>query len=154
MSTTGDRTVGHPSEAGVGVLLAPPATTREEAVERTLRVYGVIGSPGHELDERALRERAELSWERGHDPPGAGRQLLAVLASPDRTPALRELRVPTLVLHGADDALVDVSGGRATAAAVPGAELVVLDGWGHDVPRALWPELVERISAHAARAEA
>ncbi len=154
MSTTGDRAVGAATQEATAVLLAPPATTREEAVERTLRVYGVIGSPGHELDERALRERAELSWERGHDTAGAGPQQLAVLASPDRTPALRELRVPTLVLHGADDALVDVSGGRATAAAVPGAELVVLDGWGHDVPRALWPELVERISAHAARAEA
>jgi pimeloyl-ACP methyl ester carboxylesterase len=154
MSTTGDRSVGYPSEAGVGVLLARPATTREEAVERALRVYRVIGSPGYELDEAALRERAERSWERAHDPAGAGRQLLAVLASPDRTPGLRELRVPTLVLHGADDALVDVSGGRATAAAVPDAELVVLDGWGHDIPRALWPELADRIVAHTERAEA
>jgi pimeloyl-ACP methyl ester carboxylesterase len=153
MSTTGARAVGNPSQAGVGVLLAPPATTREEAEERALRVYRVIGSPGHELDEPALRERARISWDRAHDPAGAGRQLLAVLASPDRTPALRELAVPTLVLHGADDALVDVSGGRATAEAVPGAELVVLEGWGHDLPRALWPELADRISAHTARAE-
>jgi pimeloyl-ACP methyl ester carboxylesterase len=153
MSTTGDRTVGGPSEAGVGALLSPPATTREEAEERAVRVYRVIGSPGYELDEAALRERARRSWDRAHDPAGAGRQLLAVLASPDRTPGLRELRVPTLVLHGAQDALVDVSGGRATAAAVPGAELVVLDGWGHDFPRALWDELADRIAAHTARAE-
>jgi len=153
MSTTGDRSVGHPSQVGVEVLLAPPATTREEAMERSVRGARAIGSPGYAVDEEAVRERSGRSWDRGHDPQGTARQLLAVLASPDRTPALRALRVPTLVLHGAADALIDVSGGRATAAAIPGAELVVLEGWGHDLPRALWPELADRIAAHTERAE-
>ena len=153
MSTTGDPAVGHASEAAVGVLMAPPARTREEAIERALSGYRVIGSPGYPLDEDALRERAGLSFDRAHDPPGVGRQLVAILASGDRTERLRTLSVPTLVLHGAADPLVAPSGGEATAAAIPGAELVLLDGMGHDLPRPVWPELVERIAAHVARAE-
>ena len=79
--------------------------------------------------------------------------MAAIVTSPDRTADLGRVSVPTLVIHGSDDALVNVSGGRATAAAVPGAELVVIEGMGHDLPRALWPELTERITAHIKRAE-
>ena len=147
MSTTGDPSVGGPSQAALGVLLAPPARNRAEAIERTVASYRVIGSPGYEMDEPALRERAGRSFDRAFDPAGVGRQLLAVLASGDRTPRLRELRLPALVIHGADDPLVNVSGGRATAAAIPGAELVELDGMGHDLPRALWPRITDRIVA-------
>jgi pimeloyl-ACP methyl ester carboxylesterase len=78
---------------------------------------------------------------------------MAILASPDRTARLGEVRVPTLVLHGDGDLLVDVSGGHATAAAIPGAELAVVEGMGHDLPRELWPELVDRIAANVARGE-
>jgi pimeloyl-ACP methyl ester carboxylesterase len=153
MSTTGDPSVGGPAPEAVAVLLAPPATTREEAVERAVASYRVIGSPAFPLDEDALRERAGLSFDRAHDPAGVGRQLVAILASPDRTPRLAELRAPTLVLHGDSDVLVNVSGGRATAAAVPGSELVILEGMGHDLPQELWPELIDRIAAHVAEAE-
>jgi pimeloyl-ACP methyl ester carboxylesterase len=153
MSTTGDRSVGGATPEALGALLAPPATTREEAQARAVAAYRVIGSPGYPLDEEALRERAGLSFDRAHDPAGVGRQLLAILASPDRTPRLGEVGVPTLVIHGAQDALVNVSGGRATAAAIPGSELAVLEGMGHDLPRELWPELVDRIAAHVARVE-
>ena len=154
MSTTGDPSVGGATQEALGALLAPPATSREEAQERAVAAYSVIGSPGYPLDEEALRERAGLSYDRAHDPAGVGRQLLAILASPDRTPRLGEVRVPTLVIHGAQDTLVDVSGGRATAAAIPDAELAVLEGMGHDLPRELWPELVDRIGAHVARVDA
>jgi len=153
MSTTGDPSVGGASQEALGVLLAPPATTREEAQERAVSAYRVIGSPAYPLDEEALRERAGLSFDRAHDPAGVGRQLLAILASPDRTPRLGEIGVPTLVVHGDGDTLVNVSGGRATAAAIPGAELAVLEGMGHDLPRELWPGLVDRIAAHVARGE-
>jgi pimeloyl-ACP methyl ester carboxylesterase len=152
MSTTGDRTVGYPTQEALGVLLAPPAGNREEAIERTVASYRVIGSPGYELDEAALRERAGLSFDRAYDPAGVGRQLVAILASGDRTPRLGQIGVPTLVIHGAGDTLVDVSGGRATAAAIPGAELVVHEGMGHDLPRALWPELVDAIVDVSSRA--
>jgi len=149
MSTTGDLAVGTASKEALAVLLAPPADDREEAMERAVATYRVIGSPGYELDEAGLRERAGVAFDRAFDPPGVARQLAAIWASGDRTPRLRELRVPTLVVHGEQDPLVGVSGGRATAAAIPGAELVILDGMGHDLPRELLPELADRISALA-----
>ncbi len=153
MSTTGDPSVGGATQEALGALLAPPASTREEAQQRAVTTYRVIGSPGYPLDEDSLRERAGTSFDRGHDPAGVGRQLMAILASPDRTARLGEVRVPTLVLHGDGDLLVDVSGGHATAAAIPGAELAVVEGMGHDLPRELWPELVDRIAANVARGE-
>ena len=153
MSTTGDPSVGGATQEALGALLAPPASTREEAQERAVAGYRIIGSPGYPLDEEALRERAGTSFDRAHDPAGVGRQLLAILASGDRTPRLGEVGVPSLVIHGERDPLVDVSGGRATAAAIPGAELAVLEAMGHDLPRELWPELVDRIAAHAAKVE-
>ncbi len=153
MSTTGDPAVGAPAQAALGVLLAPPATDRESAVQRAVDTYRVIGSPGFEFDEHGLRERAGLSFDRAYNPAGVARQLAAILASPDRTADLARVAVPTLVVHGEQDALIDVSGGRATAAAIPGAELLVVDGMGHDLPRAVWPELVDRITALVDRVE-
>ncbi len=154
MSTTGDPSVGAPTEAALGVLLTPPPSDRDGAMRRAVDAYRVIGSPGFELDEDALRERAGLSFDRAHDPAGVARQLVAVLASGDRTRALRDVRVPALVIHGAADTLVDPSGGKATAAAIPDAELLVVDGMGHDLPRAVWPQLTDRIADLVARADA
>lgn len=107
-------------------LLTPPATTGEEAALRSVKIYRSIGSPGFPLDEQQVMDVARQSWDRGHDPGGVGwggvaRQIAAIANSPDRTPGLRGVRVPTLVIHGADDPLVGVDGGRATATAVPGA---------------------------------
>jgi pimeloyl-ACP methyl ester carboxylesterase len=153
MSTTGDPAVGSPSEAAMGALLAPPATDRESAIQRAVNTFRVIGSPGFEFDEQALRERAGLAYDRRYNPPGVARQLAAILTTPDRTADLGSVSVPTLVVHGEQDALVNVSGGRATAAAIPGAELLVVDGMGHDLPRAVWPQLIDRIGALVERAE-
>jgi len=147
MSTTGNSAVGQASQQAIGALLSPPALDRQEAVDRTVSIFRIIGSPGFDLDEAELREQAGLSYDRADDPLGVARQLLAIIASGDRTERLRSISVPTLVIHGAGDPLVDVSGGRATAAAVPGAELDVIEGMGHDLPRALWPEITERIAA-------
>jgi pimeloyl-ACP methyl ester carboxylesterase len=154
MSTTGDRSVGSPADVALGVLLAPAARDRDEALQRAVDTYRVIGSPGFEFDEAALRERAGLSFDRAYDPAGVARQLAAILTTDDRTPHLGEIAVPTLVIHGEQDTLVDVSGGRATAAAIPGADLWVVDGMGHDLPRELWPEIVDRIAAVVQRGEA
>ncbi|NYJ04464.1 alpha/beta hydrolase [Petropleomorpha daqingensis] len=153
MSTTGDPAVGRPAEAAMGVLLAPPATDRESAIQRAVDTYRVIGSPGFEFDEQALRDRAALSYDRRYNPAGVARQLAAILTTADRTADLRGVDVPTLVVHGEQDSLVDVSGGRATAAAVPGAELLLIDGMGHDLPRAVWPEVTDRLAALVERAE-
>jgi len=154
MSSTGDPSVGQSTREAMAALLSPPATTRAEAIERTLAVLRVIGSPGFELDEADVRRRTGLAFDRAHDPVGVARQLAAIAASGDRTAALRSVSVPTLVLHGADDPLVNVSGGRATARAIPGAELVVLDGMGHHLSRELWAEIARHIGDLVARAEA
>ena len=150
MSTTAPN-VGPPTQAATAALFSPPATTESEAAARAVSVYRVIGSPGYALDEVALSARAEESFRRANDPAGVARQLASIHASGDRTEQLRQLEVPTLVLHGEDDPLVQVDGGRATADAVPGARLVTWPGMGHDLPRALWPQIIEEITDHARR---
>jgi len=153
MSTTGDPEVSQPSPEAREVLLAPPARTRDEVLDRAVTNTRVIGSPDFELDETEVRERAALAFDRAYDPPGLARQLLAVWASGDRTERLAGVRAPTLVIHGAKDRLIPLAAGRATAAAIPGARLEVLDDMGHDLPRPLWPRIVELISGHVEEAE-
>jgi pimeloyl-ACP methyl ester carboxylesterase len=147
MSTTGDPSVGSPSDAALALLLTPAAGDRDGAVQQVVDTYRVIGSPGFEFDESALRDRAGLSFDRAYDPAGVARQLAAILTTRDRTPDLKSASVPCLVVHGAEDALVNVSGGHATAAAIPDAELLIVDGMGHDLPRQVWPQLIERMTA-------
>jgi pimeloyl-ACP methyl ester carboxylesterase len=152
MSTTGSRRVGHPSYKTFGLLLGNPPREREAAIERVIKTFKVIGSPGYPFDEERVRDLAGRSFDRGHNPAGIARQLHAITASGDRTPALRQLELPALVIHGRNDLLVNPSGGRATAKAIPGARLLMIDGMGHDLPRALWPDFAEQIAANAARA--
>lgn len=145
-SSTSDPTVGQPSPKALKALAAPPPQTRQAAMDLAVAVFEVIGSPAFPIDEPSVRERAGASYDRGSDPTGVARQMIAALASPDRTPDLRSVEVPALVLHGAQDPLVNLSGGRATAEALPNAELVVIDGMGHDLPPALWGEITGRIA--------
>jgi pimeloyl-ACP methyl ester carboxylesterase len=152
MSTTGSRRVGHPSYRTFGILFGKPPRGRDATVERAVRTFKTIGSPGYPFEEERVRQIAGRSYDRGHHGPGVLRQLHAISASGDRTAALRRLDVPTVVIHGRNDPLVNPSGGRATARAVPGARLKMVDGMGHDLPRQLWPEFVEEIAANAARA--
>jgi pimeloyl-ACP methyl ester carboxylesterase len=152
MSTTGSRWTGMPSWKAMGVLLGRPPKGREAAVERAIKTFSVIGSPGYPLDEKRLRDVAGRSYDRGHSAAGVLRQLHAITASGDRTQALRGVRVPTVVIHGKSDPLVRPAGGRATARAIPGARLKMIDGMGHDLPRDLWPTFVEEIAGNAERA--
>jgi pimeloyl-ACP methyl ester carboxylesterase len=154
MSNTGARWSGQPSLRLYGVLLRRAPRDREGYVEHQLKVFERIGSPGFPRDEADLRGMATASWERGHDPAGAGRQLAAIIASGDRTPQLGSIRVPTTVIHGTKDRLVAPSGGRATAKAIPGARLVTIPGMGHDLPRGAWPQIIDAIAETAARAGA
>ncbi len=146
MSSTGDPAVGQPHAETMRIFTGPPATSREDVVRRSVAAFGIIGSPGFAPDLEGVAERAGRAYDRAFDPLGIARQAVAVLASGDRTARLRSIAVPTLVIHGADDRMVDVSGGRATAAAIPGAELLVIDGMGHDLPRTLWPQLAAKIA--------
>jgi pimeloyl-ACP methyl ester carboxylesterase len=153
MSTTGSRWTGLPSMKAFGILLSTPPRGREAMIERGVKTFKVIGSPGFEFDEERVRDVAGRSYDRGHGAAGVLRQLHAITASGDRTQALRRVDVPAAVIHGSRDPLVRPAGGRATARAIPGARLRIVEGMGHDLPRAAWPEIVEEIAATAARAE-
>jgi pimeloyl-ACP methyl ester carboxylesterase len=154
MSTTGERRAGRPKLRVWGVLLRRAPRDKDAAVEYFVRVFRLIGSKGFPADEDRVRALAAEAYDRGHSPAGTGRQLAAIMASGDRTDRLRGLRVPTLVFHGRDDPLVPFRGGRATADAIPGARLIGIPGMGHDLPRQVWPQLVDAVAETAARATA
>jgi pimeloyl-ACP methyl ester carboxylesterase len=152
MSTTGNRRSGQPSLKVYGVLLGNPPMTRDQVISRAVKTFKVIGSPGFPFEEDMVREMAALSFDRGHSAAGVARQLHAIIASGDRTQELHGVQVPTAVIHGTRDPLVKPSGGRATAKAIPGARLMMIDGMGHDLPRDLWPTFAEAIDKNASRA--
>lgn len=153
MSTTGNRDLPAADPAVTARLIMPPPSEREDAIQRSVETFKIIGSPGFPFDELGVRDKAARSYDRCFLPSGQARQLAAILTQPNRVPALRSLDLPTLVVHGEADPLVPVEGGRDTAAAIAGAELLLVPGMGHDMPRDVQPELVERISALIARAE-
>ncbi len=153
MSNTGSRLSGQPSLRVYPIFLRRPPRERAELIAHMERLFAVIGSPGLPRDVEDIRAIANASYERDHDPEGPGRQLAAIIASGNRTAELAQITAPTLVIHGARDPLVAPSGGRATARAIRGAELMMIDGMGHDLPRAVWPQLIDAIAGHALRAE-
>lgn len=150
MSTTGDRKAGRPDRRLMAKAARLPPPTRENAVDRAVAMFRLVG--GSEFDEAEFRTRAEANVERSFRPEGAGRQLAAIMASPDRTRPLRRVAAPTLVMHGLQDRLVRPSGGVATAEAVPGSRLVMYPEMGHDLPRGRWPEMIAAITRNAQRA--
>ena len=154
MSRPGDRESGNSTPEAGAVLMRPRGAGREAAIDAGVTAYQVIGSPGYPDDPAALRARVAAGYDRSSRPDGFLRQFAAIVASPDRTPGLRQLTVPTLVIHGSDDPLIHRSGGEATAEAVPGAELLVLPGMGHSLPQELWAGIAEAVAANAARATA
>jgi pimeloyl-ACP methyl ester carboxylesterase len=151
MSTTGGRFVGQPKMAVIPLFLGRPSGSREDYIERAVKLFRAIGSKKG-FDEDYIREGAAASWDRGINPAGYGRQLAAVTADGNRSKRLRRIGVPTLVIHGRDDRLISPSGGRATARAIPGAKLLMVDDMGHDLPRPVWPKLIDAIAQHATRA--
>jgi pimeloyl-ACP methyl ester carboxylesterase len=152
MSTTGGRFVGWQDPRLFPLLLRRGDTSREAVIERSVRTWSIIGSPQYPTAADETRLRAAETFERGISPAGVVRQMQAVLTQPNRMAALASITVPTLVIHGLADRLVHVSGGRATARAIKGSELVLIPGMGHDMPRELWPVFVDGIARTAARA--
>jgi pimeloyl-ACP methyl ester carboxylesterase len=148
MSTTGDQTVGQPRPEAIVVLMVLPPTSRDEAIEQSVALWRTIGSPGFAFDEQMVRERAGASYDRAFHPSGTGRQLVAVMTQPDRTTELGQLLMPVLVIHGEEDPLVDVSGGRATAAAIAGSQLKLIPGMGHNLPPELFDEFASDLAKH------
>ena len=151
MSTPSPALTNTTPEVGAA-LMRPPATTREESIARAIDIARVIGSPGYPPDDKWRAEIAGRSWDQGIDPPGVIRQWMAVQASGDRTEAVRGIRVPTLVAHGDSDPLVNVAAGRRTAELIKDARLMVVPGMGHDLPRPVWPALVDAVCELADRA--
>lgn len=134
-------------------LLQPPPADRPGYIERKVADEHVIGSPGFPIDDDWVRARSAAEYDRAFDPVAPGRQFVALHASGERTAALAGLRVPVLVVHGAADPLIGVRAGRATAAAVPNAELLVIEGMGHDLPRKVWPRVIDAITETVRRGE-
>ncbi|MDX6582390.1 MAG: hypothetical protein QOI10_1574 [Solirubrobacterales bacterium] len=143
MSTTGDPDVGRPTPEAMAVLMTRAPTDRDGYVRTTIEARAVIGT--QPPDEGRTRELAERAFDRGYHPDGTARQFAAVVASPDRTPDLGAIEAPAVVVHGSDDPLITPSGGEATAAAIPNAELVVIAGMGHDLPPAHWGRIAEAL---------
>jgi pimeloyl-ACP methyl ester carboxylesterase len=152
MSSTGSRWSGQPAFRVYSAFLRRAPAERDAFIAHIERLFGTIGSRRLPRDLDEIRVLAAESYDRDRDPFGPLRQLAAILASGDRTPELRRITAPTLVIHGAADPLVATSGGRATARAIPGAKLMIIEDMGHDLPRVLWPRLIEAIATHAMRA--
>jgi len=139
--------IGPPTPEALTSLLVPVPEGREAVIEQSVAGSRVISSPGFPFDEAGVRQRATAHYDRGHHPVGTLRQMAAILASPDRTSGLVGLDLPALVIHGADDPLVTLPGGEATAAAISGSELWIIEGMGHDLPAARLPDICARQGA-------
>lgn len=150
MSTTGEVGVGSPTPAAQAALLSPPPVDHAEIGDWLVEMGRVISGPL--FDAARARARAIAAYERCFYPQGGAFQMAAIAKTGDRTAHLKQLDVPTLVLHGKVDPLVGPTGGEATAAAIPGAKLLMLDEMGHDLPYPLWPRIVEAITELTRRA--
>ena len=149
MSTSGPR-AGRPKWGLVRKMARRQVPTAETAVELMVEAFRDVCGPT--FDENEFRETATRSVERSFRPFGTSRQLAAIIASPDRTPGLRQLKIPALVIHGMLDPLVQPSGGYATAAAIPGARLVMFNDMAHDLPRTRLADIAEEVAMLATHA--
>ncbi len=152
MASTGRRSVGWQDPRLLPMMLARRASSRDAYVQSAARMWQIIGSPWYPDTAEAVQARAAQTWDRGVSAAGVARQIGAVVTQPDRSRALRSLQVPSLVIHGTHDRMVHVSGGRATSEAIPGSELLLVPGMGHDVPPALHQTFVDAIRRTADRA--
>jgi pimeloyl-ACP methyl ester carboxylesterase len=151
MSSTGNPTLPGPTPEAAAVLLGAPPVGRDAYIETFCRNWKVLRAGTFPADEARDPLRAARMYERGLNPPGVARQLLAIFASGNRTTSLGSVRAPTLVIHGVPDPLVRVEAGRATAAAIPGARMLEVARMGHALPMEIWPEVIGAISEHATK---
>ena len=154
MSTTGNPKVPPPTREAAAMLMAPPPATKQEFLERFAQTWKILRVGSFPEDEALDRSRAERTYERGLNPAGVGRQLRAILASGSRKERLRSVKAPTLVIHGTVDPLVRPEGGKDTAASIPGARLLMVEGMGHALPIPMWPQIIAAIADHAHGAKA
>jgi pimeloyl-ACP methyl ester carboxylesterase len=149
MSTTGNPKVPPPTKEAAAMLMAPPPTTKEEYFARFAQTWKILRVGSFPEDEALDPSRAARIFSRGLNPAGVGRQLRAILASGSRKERLRGVTAPTLVIHGTVDPLVHPMGGKDTAASIPGAKLLMVEGMGHAIPIPMWPQIIDAIDKHA-----
>jgi pimeloyl-ACP methyl ester carboxylesterase len=149
MSTTGNPRIPPPTREAAALLMAPPPATKDEYLARFAQTWKMLRVGSFPEDEALDRSRAERCFERGLNPAGVGRQLRAILASGSRKERLHTVKAPTLVIHGTVDPLVHPAGGKDTAASIPGAKLLMVEGMGHAIPIPMWPEIIDAINKHA-----
>jgi pimeloyl-ACP methyl ester carboxylesterase len=152
MGSTGSRWSGQPAMRVLPAFIAKAKPGKEAYVERIVKLFKLVGSRGFPIDDADLRAIASLSWDRGVSEAGLFRQFAAIIATGSRVKDLRKIRVPTVVIHGTVDKLVKPSGGKATAKAIAGSKLVMINGMGHDLPRGAWPQILGEIEQNAQRA--
>jgi pimeloyl-ACP methyl ester carboxylesterase len=152
-STTGNPKLPQPKPEVVGLFVTPPPKEREANIEHMMQVFKTINGPGYPIDEKWNHKILAECYDRCFYPQGLDRQLVAIMTQSNREPALASVNVPTLVVHGTSDPLVSVEGGEATAKAIPGAQLMLIEGMGHDLPHGgAWPRIIEAIVTHTQNA--
>ena len=154
MTSSGARRLPGPSLKVRSALISRPkdANNVQSVIEHYVKLYKLIGSPGYPADDAYLQERLSQSVRRSYRPQGTARQMVAIAADGNRSPLLAQIRKPTQIIHGKDDPLVPVEAGHDLAAKIPGAEIDIISGMGHDLPTPLWPRFVAGIASAAGRA--
>jgi pimeloyl-ACP methyl ester carboxylesterase len=153
MSTTGNPDLTLPNPEALAALMQPRVQEREGAMDQAVSLQRMIGGTGFPFDVERTRRLVARSYDRSFYPVGISRQIAAIMASGNRAPALASVEAPTLVVHGDADPLIPLEGGRDTARAIPGAELLVIEGLGHELPPQVWPRIIDAISGHTEEAE-
>jgi len=148
MSTTGNPELPQANPEVLSLLFSPPPEEREANIEDSVKFWQTIASPGFSFDEDWIRDVTARSYDRCFCPQGTVRQTAAIFAHGSRKSSLAGITAPTLVIHGSQDPLVPLEGGKDTKESIPGAELLIIDGMSHDLPREVWPQLVDAIGAH------
>ena len=149
MSTTGNPNLPQAKPEALQILLKPMPTERKAYIEESVKRRRILYGSGFPYPEDQARKFAAILYDRSFYPQGMARQLFAILATENRVPKLGSIKVPTLVIHGGDDPLVPVEGGKETAASIPGSELIIIEGMGHSLPPETWPQIVTAIAKNA-----
>lgn len=149
MSTTGRADLPPAKPEAMKLLMMPAPEERDGYIEYYVNLWRVLQGSGFPFDEEEGRDMAAKSYDRSFYPPGIDRQVMAISASRSRKPKLASVNVPTQVIHGGDDPVVSVEGGKDTAESIPGAELLIIEGMGHALPPEAWSQIIDAISANA-----
>ena len=152
MSSTGNPELPQIKPEVLAEVYKPVPDGREAYIEHNVNMWRKLWSPGFPFDEKRLRALVAESYDRSYYPQGMARQSAAVLTHGYRRSSISSIKVPTLVIHGDKDPFMSVEGGKETAQMIPEAKLLIIDGMGHDMPKEVWPTIIDAISNHTIQA--